>query len=82
MAQPPTRGLMKILFQTFIKSFKPRQLNGTLMGEDYHGNKYYEIPADASKNKSKTSRWFEPPEKENHEQELTAEWESWLRGRR
>lgn len=73
---------MRILFQTFIKSFTPRQINGKLMGEDYHGNKYYEIPADETKNKRKTSRWFEPPEKENHEQELTAEWESWLRGRR
>lgn len=37
---------------------------------------------DSSRGKSKTSRWFEPPEEENHEQEITAEWEAWLRGRR
>lgn len=52
------------------------------MGEDYFGNKYYEIPKDVSRGKSKTSRWFEPAEKDNHEQEMAAEWESWLRGRR
>jgi len=52
------------------------------MGEDYFGNKYYEIPKDPSRGKSKTSRWFKPPEKDNHEQEMTAEWASWLRGRR
>jgi NADH dehydrogenase [ubiquinone] 1 alpha subcomplex assembly factor 2 len=76
------RPLMKILFQTFINSFRPRQLKGDFKGEDYFGNKFYEIPKDLSRGKSKTSRWFEPPEKDNHEQEMTAEWASWLRGRR
>lgn len=76
------RPLIKIIFQNFIKSFRPRQMKGNLIGEDYFGNKFYEIPADASRGKSKTSRWFEPVEKDNHMQEMTAEWESWLRGRR
>lgn len=82
MTQPPTRGLMKILFQTFINSFRPRQIKGNLKGEDYFGNKFFEIPADPSGGRRKRARWFEPPEKENHEQEMAAEWESWLRGRR
>lgn len=76
------RPLMKILFQTFINSFRPRQFKGNFMGEDYFGNKFYEIPKDLNRGKAKTSRWFEPPEKENHEQEMAGEWESWLRGRR
>lgn len=76
------RPVLKILFKTFIDSFRIRQIKGDFKGEDYFGNKFYEIPKDLSKGKSKASRWFEPPEKENHEQEMTAEWASWLRGRR
>lgn len=57
-------------------------MKGNLKGEDYFGNKYYEIPADPSGGRAKTARWFEPVDKENHEQEMTAEWASWLRGRR
>lgn len=52
------------------------------MGEDYFGNKFYEIPKDPSGARRKTARWFEPLEKDNHEQEMAAEWEAWLRGRR
>lgn len=77
------RPLMKILFQNFINSFRPRQIKGNLIGEDYFGNKFYEIPKDLAKGKNKRSRWFEPAvDKEDHEQEMAAEWESWLRGRR
>lgn len=82
MAQPPTRSLMKILFQTFRNSLKPRQLKGNLVGEDYFGNKYYEIPANPSLGQTRNQRWFEPTEKEAYNQEVTAEWEAWLRGRR
>lgn len=52
------------------------------MGEDYFGNKYYEIPANPSIGKRKASRWFEPADKEAFDQERTAEWDAWLRGRR
>lgn len=82
------RPLFRIIFQNFINSFRPRQIKGNLMGEDYLGNKYYEIPADPKLGQRKSSRWFEPPGKrdindpEDHGHELTAEWESWLRGRR
>lgn len=77
-----SRPLFRIILQNFFKSFRPRQMTGDFKGEDYFGNKFYEIPKDLSKGKNKTSRWFEPPEKENHEQEMASEWESWLRGRR
>lgn len=82
MAQQPTRNILAIIFKNFITSFKPRQIRGTLVGTDYFGNKYFEIPANPSVGKRKASRWFDPPETENFEQELPAEWESWLRGRR
>ncbi|XP_073822334.1 NADH dehydrogenase [ubiquinone] 1 alpha subcomplex assembly factor 2 [Musca autumnalis] len=82
MAKPPTRDIIKIIFQNFFKSFRPRQIRGNYVGEDYFGNKYYEIPADPSVGKRKPSRWFEPVDKEAFDNELTAEWEAWLRGRR
>lgn len=78
------RPIIRILIQNFFNSFRPRQIKGDLKGEDYFGNKFYEIKADPSKGKRKTSRWFEPPGKPelDHGHEITAEWESWLRGRR
>lgn len=82
MAKPPSRDIIKIIFQNFFKSFRPRQIRGNYIGEDYFGNKYYEIPPNPSIGKRKASRWFEPSDKEAFDQELTAEWEAWLRGRR
>ncbi|XP_055904429.1 NADH dehydrogenase [ubiquinone] 1 alpha subcomplex assembly factor 2 [Eupeodes corollae] len=78
----PTRDILKIIFQNFFNSFKPRQISGNYMGEDYFGNKYFEIPANPSIGKRKPSRWFEPADKEAFDQEMTAEWEAWLRFRR
>lgn len=52
------------------------------MGTDYFGNKYFEIPVNSVSARTRPSRWFEPPEKENFQQEMPAEWEAWLRGRR
>lgn len=82
MAQKPTRDLLAIIARNFINSLKPRKTKGNLVGSDYFGNKYYEIPAEPSIGKRKASRWFEPVEKEDFEQEMPAEWEAWLRGRR
>lgn len=82
MAQPPSRGIIRMILRNFLNSFKPRQLQGTLIGTDYFGNKYYEIPANPSSGKNRASRWFLPPEKDEFMQEMPAEWESWLRGRR
>ena len=52
------------------------------MGEDYHGNKFFEIPADPANGRRKTARYFEPQDKSDFEQEIPAEWEAWLRGRK
>ncbi|XP_058128681.1 NADH dehydrogenase [ubiquinone] 1 alpha subcomplex assembly factor 2 [Anopheles ziemanni] len=79
---PPTRNLLRIAFDNFLKSFRPRQIKGNYVGEDYFGNKYYEIPPDPSVGRRRASRWFEPTAKEAYDQEITAEWEAWLRGRR
>lgn len=82
MAQPAPRGIIRMILRNFINSFKPRQLRGTLVGSDYYGNKYYEIAGKPSVGHGKPRRWFEPPIKEDFMQEMPAEWESWLRGRR
>jgi NADH:ubiquinone oxidoreductase subunit len=72
------------MFQNFWNSLRPRQLKGTYVGEDYLGNKYYEIPPQPHLGKNRPTRWFEAEggEMENLDKELTAEWEAWLRGRR
>lgn len=76
------RGLIVILLKTFLNSLKPRKYSGNYIGSDYLGTKYYEIPANPSLGKRRPSRWFEPKVKDEFEQELPAEWEAWLRGRR
>ncbi|RZB41604.1 NDUFA12 domain containing protein [Asbolus verrucosus] len=84
MAQPPARSIWSMIIKNFINSLKPRRFSGDLKGTDYFGNTYYEIPANPSIGKRKPSRWFVPagPDKEDFQQEMPAEWESWLRGRR
>lgn len=82
MAKPP-RSILKGIFTNFLNSLRPRQIRGNLMGEDYHGNKYFEIAANPSIGKRKAERWFEPSgDKDAFDREITAEWEAWLRGRR
>jgi NADH dehydrogenase [ubiquinone] 1 alpha subcomplex assembly factor 2 len=78
------RPVFQLAFKQFLKSFRPRQIKGDLKGEDYFGNKFFEIPADPANGRRKNSRWFEPPEVTDldHGHEITGEWESWLRGRR
>lgn len=72
------------LVKNFWDSLKPRQRTGNLIGEDYFGNKYYEIPANPQIGKRKPQRWFVPGDQkdDSFDKELTAEWESWLRFRR
>lgn len=87
MSRGNNRGnhtVFSFIFQNFIKSFRPRQRTGTLMGEDYFGNKYFEIPAQPQIGKRRPERWFEAADKreDSFDNELTAEWESWLRHRR
>ncbi|XP_032674616.1 NADH dehydrogenase [ubiquinone] 1 alpha subcomplex assembly factor 2 [Odontomachus brunneus] len=75
------RGVMKILWNSFISSLKPRFFRRKLIGEDYYGTKYYEEEIRTSSRK-KSARSFEPVNKDDFMQELPAEWESWLRHRR
>ncbi|XP_030380640.1 NADH dehydrogenase [ubiquinone] 1 alpha subcomplex assembly factor 2 [Scaptodrosophila lebanonensis] len=82
MANKPSRDILGIIWKNFCKSLRPRQFRGNYIGEDYFGNKYFEIPANPAIGKRKASRWFEPADKDAFDNELTAEWEAWLRGRR
>jgi NADH dehydrogenase [ubiquinone] 1 alpha subcomplex assembly factor 2 len=82
MTQQQGRSILAMIFRNFIQSLRPRQIRGDLVGTDYYGNKYYEIPANPQIGKRKSSRWFEPKIKDDFEQEIPAEWEAWLRGRR
>ncbi|XP_023019620.1 uncharacterized protein [Leptinotarsa decemlineata] len=82
MAQPQGRSILAMIIRNFLNSLKPRQFRGTLIGSDYFGNKYYEIPSNPSVGKRRANRWFDPPQKEDFMQEMPAEWEAWLRGRR
>lgn len=79
MAQP-TKSVWGTVIRNFINSFRPKKIWGNKKGHDYLGNTYYEIPADPSRGKRKTSRWFDPPKGGDFMQEMPAEWESWLRG--
>lgn len=77
------RSIFQFIWKNFVNSIRPRQTKGNLMGEDYFGNKYYEIPANPRIGKRRHERWFEPSnDRDAFDRELTAEWESWLRGRR
>lgn len=77
------RSVLRLAWNSFINSIRPRQIRGNFIGEDYFGNKYYEIKANPGIGKRRTERWFEPSgDKEAFDRELTAEWEAWLRGRR
>jgi len=76
------RGIFRMIFSNFLKTFRPRQMIGTLKGKDQFGNQYYEIPPDPSIGKRRTSRWFVPKIKDKFDEEMPSEWESWLRGRR
>lgn len=82
MAKPP-RSIFKFIVKNFINSITPRQIRGNFVGEDLFGNKYYEIPPNPQIGKRKAERWFEPlDDKDAFDREKSAEWESWLRGRR
>lgn len=71
------RGLVMQVWRSFVASLKFKSSKARLVGEDYHGTKYYEDPA-----ATRRGRIFIPVDKENFEQEVPAEWEAWLRYRR
>ncbi|XP_050308721.1 NADH dehydrogenase [ubiquinone] 1 alpha subcomplex assembly factor 2 [Anthonomus grandis grandis] len=82
MAQPPSRSILKMIITNFINSLKPRQMRGNHMGTDPFGNRFFEIPVNSVSSRTRPSRWFEPPIKDDFQSEMSAEWEAWLRGRR
>ncbi|XP_042857727.1 NADH dehydrogenase [ubiquinone] 1 alpha subcomplex assembly factor 2-like [Penaeus japonicus] len=78
-----TRSLFGTAFKHFINSLKPRQTSGVLIGDDYYGNKFYEIPADPRRGKRYAKRWYVPPVDMQYDQKhMPAEWDAWLRNRR
>lgn len=81
-----SRGnVVSMIWNNFKKSFTSRQRTGDFMGEDYLGNKYFEIPAQPQIGKRRPERWFTPPGNNmdaNFDKEISSEWESWLRHRR
>lgn len=74
------RGVMQLIWKYFVSSLRP-MTKQKLIGEDYNGTKYYEIPAQSNFRK-KANRYFVPVNKDDFDQELPVEWESWLRYRR
>lgn len=75
------RGLFQMIFKDFLTSIRPTINRPKLMGEDYFGTKYYEIPISSTSKKKKPSRYFKAIN-DDFEQEIPAEWEAWLRYRR
>ncbi|KAJ2948074.1 hypothetical protein O0L34_g9873 [Tuta absoluta] len=76
------RPLLRIIFNNFIDSLRPRPIRGNHVGSDYIGNKYFEIPPNPSVGKRKAERWYDPPKGLDFQDPIPAEWESWLRMRR
>ncbi|VVC95180.1 unnamed protein product [Leptidea sinapis] len=76
------RYVWRIAFKNFIDSLKPRPIQGNKIGKDYIGNKYYEIPADPSRGKRRTTRWYDPAKGLDFQDKIPSEWEAWLRMRR
>ena len=75
------RGLFRQIFKEFVASLTPNFARRKLVGEDYFGTKYFEIPPRTGSTK-RTARSFEPVNKDDFTQEIPAEWEAWLRYRR
>lgn len=75
------RGVIRMIWNNFVSSLKPQFARRKLVGEDYYGTKYYEEDIRNSR-RSRAPRYFVPVNKDNFDQELPAEWESWLRYRR
>lgn len=80
-------------FMNSLKNGRHIDSKSQVVGEDYIGNRYFEIPADPSHGKRRPRRWFTSPASNYHDprgsnitegfdNEVPSEWESWLRNRR
>ncbi|XP_051171375.1 NADH dehydrogenase [ubiquinone] 1 alpha subcomplex assembly factor 2 [Leptopilina boulardi] len=75
------QNVLRMIWRDFISSIFVRAEKPKLMGEDFYGTKYFETPPRRGSSK-RPARHFEPVNKDDHEQEIPAEWEAWLRYRR
>ena len=97
MAKPPTRPgpLLRLVTNVWNSLAKGRTIDqqARVIGEDVFGNKYFEIPADPSRGKRRSRRWYTNASSGHHDvrdgsisegfdSEIPSEWESWLRHRR
>lgn len=71
-----------MIFKEFVRSITPKSIKHKCVGIDYNGTKYFEITQEIKSIHKKPNRYFIPVNKEDFEQEMPAEWEAWLRGRR
>ena len=67
---------------------------GKVIGQDHHGNQYWEIPPDPKSGRHRPKRWYTNQVSGHHDPsrvrdvqegfdiEIPTEWESWLRFRR
>lgn len=74
------RGLFQMIFRDFLASITPTFTRRKLVGEDFFGTKYYEIPRSSTSRFKKPARYFQPVN--DFDQEIPPEWEAWLRHRR
>ena len=97
MAKPPVRpGPLARLFTNFMTHLRKGNHidnKANVIGEDFLGNKYFEIPADPSRGKRRPRRWYTSNMSKYHDprgsnitegfdNQVPSEWESWLRFRR
>jgi len=74
---------LKYLFTSFYNSITKKRIKGDFKGDDYFGNKYYELPADPSRGKRIPQRWYVAVSEQHFDQsDMPAEWDAWLRLRR
>lgn len=77
------RSIFPAIFKNILKSLRPKNFQkGNHIGTDYMGTKYFEVPADPQGGKRRPARSFEPLAPNKFDQDIPAEWEAWLRGRR
>ncbi|XP_054723135.1 NADH dehydrogenase [ubiquinone] 1 alpha subcomplex assembly factor 2-like [Uloborus diversus] len=75
------RSVWRLLWSNMRQSLKILPVKGKLVGEDHLGNRYFEGFRDPKVSSRPVSRWFVPKDGE-WQQNLPAEWEAWIRGRR
>ncbi|KFM58385.1 Mimitin, mitochondrial, partial [Stegodyphus mimosarum] len=76
------RSVWRTIASNFLKSLRVPFQKEIHVGEDHYGNNYFESPPRKGGIRKTATRWFVPKEEGDWQQNLPAEWEAWLRGRR